>query len=90
MAAFTQIFDALRNISAGILRGRGDTMSSMWTGLIACWIIGLPCALFCAFFLGFGAIGIRLGMMLGISIGAVHLLFLVYQNRTAQVHFNYN
>jgi MATE family multidrug resistance protein len=74
IAAFTQLFDAGRNISAGLLRGFGDTKSSMWTSLISCWVIGLPLAILFAFGLHFDAIGLRIGIMFGIVFGCIHLI----------------
>lgn len=74
IAAFTQLFDAGRNIAAGLLRGYGDTKSSMWTSLISCWMIGLPLAILFAFVLHFDAVGLRLGMMFGILFGCIHLM----------------
>ncbi|MBA2649737.1 MAG: MATE family efflux transporter [Legionella sp.] len=78
IVAFTQIFDAGRNIAAGLLRGYGDTKSSMWAGLISCWIVGLPLAIIFAFYFHFGAIGLRLGIMFGILFGCIHLMSRVF------------
>lgn len=74
IAAFTQLFDAGRNIAAGLLRGYGDTKSSMWTSLISCWVAGLPLAILFAFVFHLGAAGLRLGIMFGISFGCIHLM----------------
>jgi MATE family multidrug resistance protein len=74
IAAFTQLFDAGRNIAAGLLRGYGDTKSSMYTSLISCWLIGLPLAIFFAFGFQLGAPGLRLGIMFGILFGCMHLM----------------
>lgn len=74
IAAFTQIFDAGRNIAAGLLRGYGDTKTSMNTGFVSCWIIGLPLSLIFAFILNLGAMGLRLGMMVGILFGCIQLI----------------
>lgn len=74
MAAFTQLFDAGRNIAAGLLRGYGDTKSSMYTSLTSCWVIGLPLAIFFAFGLHLYVIGLRLGIMFGILFGCIHLM----------------
>lgn len=74
ITAFTQLFDAGRNISAGLLRGYGDTKSSMWTSLTSCWLIGLPLAILFAFILHLNAVGLRLGIMFGISFGCFHLM----------------
>lgn len=83
IAAFTQLFDAGRNIAASLLRGYGDTKSSMWTSLISCWILGLPLALMLGFFFHFGAIGLRLGIMFGLLFGCIHLMSRVFMiNKT--------
>nr|MBA3537160.1 hypothetical protein [Tatlockia sp.] len=83
IVAFTQFFDAGRNISAGLLRGYGDTKTSMWMGIVSCWIIGLPLAMIFAFSLHLGAIGLRLGIMIGILYGCIQLINrLIKANRT--------
>jgi MATE family multidrug resistance protein len=83
LAAVTQIFDAARNISSGLLRGYGDTKTSMWTGLVSCWIIGIPMAVILAFIFHLNAVGLRLGMMLGILYGCIQLINrLVKMNKT--------
>lgn len=78
IAAFTQIFDSVRNIAAGLLRGLGDTKTSMLTSIISCWTIGIPAALLLGFIWHLGAPGIRLGMLLGILSGCIHLLYRLY------------
>ena len=78
ITAFTQVFDGCRNIAAGLLRGSGDTKSSMWTGIVSCWFIGIPSALVLGFILNFGAIGIRFGMLLGMLYGGVILMHRFY------------
>lgn len=74
IAIMSQFFDSGRNIAAGLLRGYGDSKTSMWTSLISCWIIGLPLALVLAFVFHLGAVGLRLGMMIGIIYGCLQLL----------------
>lgn len=78
IAAFTQIFDGGRNIAAGLLRGFGDTKSSMLTGITSCWVIGIPTSICFGFLLHLGAPGIRLGMMIGIFIGCINLVLRFY------------
>lgn len=74
ISAVTHVFDAARNISSGLLRGYGDTKTSMWTGLVSCWMIGIPLAILFAFFFHLNAIGLRMGMMLGILYGCIQLI----------------
>lgn len=78
IAAFTQLFDSGRNITAGLLRGLGDTKTSMWTSIVSCWMIGLPAAILFGFVFQLGAVGIRFGMMFGIIIGCINLLYRFY------------
>jgi MATE family multidrug resistance protein len=85
ISAFTQIFDSGRNIAAGLLRGMGDTKSSMWTGIVSCWIIGIPAAIGFGFLLHFGAAGIRFGIMLGILIGCTNLIYRFYNLNTKAI-----
>ncbi len=74
ITVISQFFDAGRNISAGLLRGHGDSKTSMWTSLFSCWIIGIPLSLVLAFVLHLGPVGLRLGMMTGIFFGCCQLL----------------
>lgn len=74
IAAFTQFFDAGRNIAAGLLRGYGDTKTSMWTGLVSCWVIGIPLSIVIAFPCGFGGPGLRFGILVGIFYGCMRLI----------------
>ncbi len=78
ISAITQIFDSIRNIAAGLLRGCGDTKSSMWNGIFSLWIIGIPAALIFGFSFHLGAQGIRMGILLGIFIGSMNLLYCFY------------
>lgn len=80
VAAFTQLFDGGRNITAGLLRGLGDSTTSMWTGIVSCWLIGLPAALLFGFVFHEGAVGIRLGMLLGITFGCVNVMYRLYRH----------
>lgn len=75
LAAITQCFDSARNISSGLLRGYGDTKFSMQTGIISCWFIGIPLGVIFAFAFHFNGIGLRLGMMIGLLYGCVHLIY---------------
>lgn len=78
ISALTQIFDSVRNITAGLLRGYGDTKSSMWNGIISCWLIGIPAAVLFGFSFQLGALGIRMGILLGIFFGCMNLLYRFY------------
>jgi len=74
IAAFSQFFDGIRNISTGILRGFHDTKVPMLVGIMATWVIGIPISYLLAFVYHWGTVGVSMGFMFGVSIGAVILL----------------
>jgi MATE family multidrug resistance protein len=61
-------------VSAGILRGAGDTRASLVVNIVGFWFIGLPTSLVLAFHLGFGPRGLWWGLVVGLSAVAVFLL----------------
>lgn len=81
LSACSQFFDAGRNITASVLRGLGDTQSSMWTGIVSCWVIGMPLSITLGFGLHWGALGLRLGLMIGIMAGCLLILYQFYSTR---------
>lgn len=73
-AAF-QISDGIQVVGTGVLRGLGDTKSSMYVNLVGHWGIGLPIGLLCAYTLGLKILGIWIGLAAGLSIVALVLIF---------------
>jgi len=76
--AFSQIFDAVRNIVIGILRGLFDTRFPMVISLLTIWVIGMPLSYIFAFPLNFGAVGFVFGGMLGMLTGTIVMLYRWY------------
>lgn len=74
VGAFSQFFDASRNIATGALRGFHDTKVPMWVGILATWIISLPIGYFCAFILNWGPVGLSFGFMIGFFVGAILII----------------
>lgn len=62
VTAFFQVFDGLQCVSAGCLRGAGDTRTPMLCNLVSFWGIGLPLGYFLAFTLGWGLPGLWWGL----------------------------
>jgi len=76
--AFSQFFDAIRNVLTGSLRGLLDTRFPMMIGLISIWLVGVPLGYVFAFLLHFGAMGVISGWMCGMILGAIILYFRWY------------
>jgi MATE family multidrug resistance protein len=74
IAGFFQIFDGLQVVSAGALRGAGDTRAPMVVNVVGFWCIGLPTSLLLGFRLGFGPQGLWWGVVAGLGAVAVFLL----------------
>jgi MATE family multidrug resistance protein len=74
LAGVFQIFDGLQVVSAGILRGVGDTRAPLVINLLGFWLIGLPTSLVLAFKLQFGPRGLWWGLVAGLAAVAIALL----------------
>ncbi|KQB97243.1 multidrug transporter MatE [Loktanella sp. 1ANDIMAR09] len=75
VAALFQLVDGLQVLALGLLRGVQDTTVPMVMAAISYWVIGLPVSYLLAFTLGFGAVGLWLGLVIGLAIAAVLLLW---------------
>jgi multidrug resistance protein, MATE family len=74
VAAAFQLFDGLQTVATGALRGTGDTRTPMLANLVAYWFIGLPLSYFLCFKLGWGAMGIWIGLCIGLMLIGTALL----------------
>ena len=72
IAGFFQVFDGIQVVSAGALRGAGDTRAPMLVNIVGFWFIGLPISLFLAFKMDFGPEGLWWGVVAGLgSVAAI-------------------
>lgn len=74
VAAVFQLFDGIQGVATGVLRGLGDTRTPMITNFAAHWLFGLPVGYSLCFVLGFGVIGLWIGLSTGLIIAGVTLL----------------
>ena len=74
IAAIFQLVDGLQVLALGLLRGVQDTTVPMVMATISYWVIGLPASYLLAFQFGLGAIGLWLGLVIGLAVAAVLLL----------------
>ena len=73
MAALFQLVDGAQVISLGLLRGVQDTRMPMIYAAVSYWAVGVPASYIFGFKLGFGGVGIWLGLVLGLAVAAVLL-----------------
>jgi multidrug resistance protein, MATE family len=69
IVAISQVFDTIRNVATGALRGYKDTRYPMWLGFFSCWVIAVPAGYFLANHLHMGARGAVIGFAAGVTIG---------------------
>lgn len=74
IAGILQLTDCFRLISIGALRGLKDTKVPMYISLVVFWFIAFPAAYCLAFPLHLSGVGIWLGLLIGLAIGAAILL----------------
>jgi MATE family multidrug resistance protein len=74
VAAAFQLFDGLQTVATGALRGAGNTKTPMIANFVAYWLIGLPAGYLLCFRMGWGALGIWLGLCIGLMMIGLSLL----------------
>jgi MATE family multidrug resistance protein len=69
-AAAFQFPDGVQVVSAGALRGLGDTRVPMFLAALAYWGIGMPLGAFLGLSLGWGPRGMWIGLIAGLTVAA--------------------
>jgi MATE family multidrug resistance protein len=77
LAGLFQVFDGLQVVSIGLLRGLGDTRMPMIVNVVGFWCIGMPVSLWLGFGVGYGAVGLWWGLVVGLIVVAAFLLLRV-------------
>jgi len=79
LAGVFAVFDGLQVVAIGLLRGLGETRVPLIVNVIGFWCIGMPVSLWLGFGLGYGAVGLWWGLVVGLVIVAVFLIVRVRQ-----------
>lgn len=74
-AGLFQVVDALQVMALGLLRGVQDTQVPMVMATFSYWVVGLPVSYVLAFPLGLEGVGLWLGLVVGLALAAVLLLW---------------
>lgn len=74
IGAIFQLFDGIQVVSAGALRGAGETRTPMFTVLFAYWFAGLPVGYWLCFHAGWGARGLWVGFCIALIIVGIVLI----------------
>lgn len=77
LAGLFQVFDGIQVVSAGILRGTGETRPPMLINVLGFWLVGIPVSLALAFGAGLGPRGLWWGLVAGLAAVAGLLLLRV-------------
>ncbi|MFT6452846.1 MAG: MATE family multidrug resistance protein [Halocynthiibacter sp.] len=81
VAALFQIVDAGQVIALGLLRGLQDTGVPMIYAVVSYWVIGLPASYLLGFPAELGAIGVWLGLTIGLAVAWVLMGLRFWRNK---------
>ena len=73
IAALFSASDGIQVVSAGALRGAGDTKWAFYANAVGHWLLGVPLGLYMAWAAGFGVRGLWFGLTAGLTVVAVVL-----------------
>lgn len=74
-AALFQVADGAQVMALGLLRGVQDTRTPMIYAGLSYWAVGIPASYLLGFPLGFGAAGIWIGLVVGLVIAGILLMW---------------
>jgi len=84
VAAVFQISDSLQVVALGALRGLQDVKIPMYMTFVAYWIVGFPISIYLGLYTSFGASGIWIGLLAGLTTASV-LLFIRFNYLTKKM-----
>jgi len=85
MAALFQLVDGAQVIALGLLRGVQDTRVPMIHAAISYWLVGIPASYLFGIWLGWGGVGIWMGLVVGLACAAALLMQRFWTRGVARV-----
>ncbi|MBE9477016.1 MAG: MATE family efflux transporter [Proteobacteria bacterium] len=73
MAALFHVADSTQVVALGLLRGVQDVRVPLIMAVISYWVVGIPAGYLFGFVWGYGAVGIWMGLVCGLTLAAVLL-----------------
>ncbi|MFC4871523.1 MATE family efflux transporter [Negadavirga shengliensis] len=74
IAGLFQLSDGVQVVGLGALRGLSDVKVPTFVTMVAYWVVGLPLGYVLAFWLDLEALGVWIGLLIGLTLTAVMLL----------------
>jgi MATE family multidrug resistance protein len=75
VAAFFQVFDGLQVVALNALRGMSDVRMPAMLAVVAYWLLALPTGYVLCFRVGWGPVGMWVGLAAGLAVAAVLLIW---------------
>lgn len=88
IAGLFQLSDGIQVVGLGALRGMSDVRVPTIVTLVAYWVIGLPLGYVFAFILGMQEVGIWYGLLIGLTVTGILLLFRFHRLSSRLLHEN--
>ena len=70
-----QLGDGMQVMALGLLRGVKDTRVPLVLAAVSYWLIGIPCSYVLAFPMGYGGVGLWLGLVVGLACASGSLMW---------------
>lgn len=84
VAALFQIFDGMQASGVGVLRGLADVKVPLIITLFSYWIIGIPIGAILGFYFEMGAVGVWIGLLIGLALLGITMLYRFHQKTKLQ------
>lgn len=89
VAALFQFVDGAQIMALGLLRGVKDTHAPMIIAAISYWVIGVPSGYVLGFWTDLGGVGVWLGLVVGLTVAAILLLWRFFGPKLAQLRVEF-